>query len=222
MKGDFCYIMDVFTHFTKKIFINPGHYPGVDSGATYGAYTEAELAALVATDLRDLLVNAGYNVMYLQSDNLGGDSPDYPDIVTEANNFLDDGMGWALSIHLNSAASCADGTEWLTYGDGESIAIAENLRRVWLNTHAAIYGDIFVDRGVKDRPNLIFCRDIEAPSVLAEIGFINSEHDLDVIVNQRPHVIRALYLAIVAARHDGELCEMDEGELAALSAMGSR
>lgn len=199
----------------KRLFLNAGHMVGVDSGATFGEYSEAQITLDICTDLERYLTMAGYTIDMLQSDNLDGDSPNYPDICATANDYLDTTDGWALSLHLNSAAQSADGTEFLIYGDDfdfESRDIANILFNVWHVVNIATFCDAFVARGVKERPRLAFLREINNPSVLMEVGFINSPHDLDILVNHRARVVYALFLAIVAVDHGGELSDIDDAE----------
>ena len=97
-----------------KIFINPGHMPGVDSGAvnkTYGV-TEADIVKEIGAGVQQYLNRVGYDCMLVQSDNLCGESPNYTNICASANGWKADLF---LSIHCNAAAEEAQGTETLVY-----------------------------------------------------------------------------------------------------------
>jgi N-acetylmuramoyl-L-alanine amidase len=66
-----------------KIFINPGHMPGVDSGAvneTYGV-TEADIVKEIGAGVQQYLNRVGYDCMLVQSDNLCGNLPTIPIFV---------------------------------------------------------------------------------------------------------------------------------------------
>ena len=63
-----------------KVFINPGHAPGIDSGAVNQntGLQEADVALSVGLMVRKYLNYAGLETEILQSDNLAGESPEYP------------------------------------------------------------------------------------------------------------------------------------------------
>ena len=59
-----------------KVFINPGHCPGVDPGAVNNelGITEADIVHDIGTMVTDYLDKAGCEVMLLQSNNLCGEA----------------------------------------------------------------------------------------------------------------------------------------------------
>ena len=71
-----------------KVFLNPGHHPGIDSGAVNLQYElqEAELVRNIGTMVEKYLVLAGLEVESLQSDNLAGESPCYPNVCQCGND----------------------------------------------------------------------------------------------------------------------------------------
>lgn len=78
-----------------KIFINPGHMPGVDSGAVNEEYgvTEADIVKEIGAGVQQYLNRVGYDCMLVQSDNLCGESPNYTNICASAN-------GWKADLFL--------------------------------------------------------------------------------------------------------------------------
>ena len=95
-----------------KIFINPGHMPGVDSGAvneTYGV-TEADIVKEIGAGVQQYLNRVGYDCMLVQSDNLCGESPNYTNICASAN-------GWKADLFLSHPLQCGRGR---SPGDGNS------------------------------------------------------------------------------------------------------
>lgn len=207
--------------FNNAIFLNPGHAPGIDPGACCGEYTEADIVANIGSKLRTYLDIAGWKVGYLQSDNLGGDSPNYPDIIESANDFCKYYNCWALSLHLNAAPTPeGSGTEFLIYGDNDDVVsrdIAGIMADIWDNSQVILRGNqIFAPRGIKPRPDLCFLREIDYASVLMEIGFITNGGDLDICVNHQKLVVYMLLLSIIAVRYDGDLTSICEQEQAAL------
>lgn len=207
---------------SRAIFINPGHAPGIDPGACCGEYTEADIALNIGRIIKNWLESAGWEVGFLQSDNLGGDSPEYPDIIESANEFCGshDG-GWALSLHLNAAENInASGTEWLFYGgaeDEQSKSISTYMMEAWLTTQFPLFGEErLLNRGIKERPDLAFTRLVDAPSVLMELGFISNGSDLDTLVNSQNKVCFMLLLSIFYVFHDGYLSDCSDAEKAAI------
>lgn len=206
---------------SKAIFINPGHAPGIDPGACCGEYTEADIVHDIGGIIKGWLEIAGWTVGYLQSDNLGGDSPEYPDIIEAANKFCTGTGGWALSLHLNAAENTsASGTEFLIYGGDEdtvSCDISHYMSNTWNWYQLPIFGEpIFFDRGIKERPDLAFTRLIDYPSVLMELGFISNGLDLDILINNQNRVCFMLLSAVLSVYHDGDLCCCDNAERAAI------
>ena len=65
-----------------KIFINPGHMVGIDSGAVNRnlGVTEAAVVLDISNLVEKYLKQVGYEVMSLQSDNLNGESPSFKNV----------------------------------------------------------------------------------------------------------------------------------------------
>lgn len=174
----------------RKIFINPGHMPGVDSGACGNGLQEADVALRIGNSVAGYLEAVGYEVKVLQSDNLSGESPDYPNITATANEW---GADLFISIHCNAATSTARGTETLVYslgGDSEKLGKCINTQIV--NTMQAIDAD-FPDRGVKkDVRGLAVLRLTDMPAVLTETAFIDNEEDAKLLVEQEDNFAKCI------------------------------
>lgn len=84
-----------------KVFINPGHMPGVDPGAVnpVSGLRECDVALAVGKLVEYYLKNAGCEVMRLQSDNLNGESSAYPNVCQTANDW---GADVFVSLHCNA------------------------------------------------------------------------------------------------------------------------
>lgn len=159
-----------------KVFINPGHCLGVDSGAVNEDYgvQESAIVAEVGSMVESYLIAAGYETKVIQSDNLAGESQG-PNVTAEANAWE---ASVFVSIHCNAATNkAAKGTETLIYkggSDSEDLAyyiqeqICESLE--------------MVDRGIKERPELIVLKRTEMPAVLVELGFISNDEDCEKLI----------------------------------------
>ena len=98
-----------------KVVVNPGHMPGVDPGAVNEklGINEADTALKAGKLVQQYLEAAGCEVKLLQSHNLNGESPEYPNICHTANHWPADIF---ISLHCNSVADSApNGTEVLVH-----------------------------------------------------------------------------------------------------------
>ena len=161
-----------------KVFINPGHMPGVDPGAMNpnSGLKECDVALAVGKLVEYYLKNAGCEVMRMQSDNLNGESPAYPNVCKTANDW---GADVFVSLHCNADSGCARGTETLIYANdsGSSPQLAACIQSQIVQRLGT------VDRGLKERPNLIVLKDTTMPAVLVETAFIDNEDDAALLTN---------------------------------------
>lgn len=169
-----------------KVFLNPGHCPGVDCGAVNNDYgvTEAAIVREVGDMVADYLRKAGCEVKLLQSDDLAGESPNYPNVCASANNWPADIF---VSLHCNAATPAAQGTEVLVYSRWtQADMLASCIQR-------QIVGSLgMVDRGVKERPHLVVLNSTHMPAVLVEMGFITNDDDCQMLINQQDELARAI------------------------------
>lgn len=170
-----------------KVFINPGHCPGVDSGAVNYSYgvTEAAIVKEVGDMVADFLRKAGCEVELLQSDNLAGENPNYPNVCASANNWPADVF---VSLHCNAAASeQANGTECFAFSHwSKSDRLAACIQSQIVHSLGTS------DRGVKARPGLIVLNSTHMPAVLVEMGFISNDADCRMLINQQDELARAI------------------------------
>lgn len=182
-----------------KVFLNPGHHPGVDSGAvnaTYGV-EEASIARNIGALVEKYLHKAGIDTESLQSDNLAGDNPAYPEVCATAN---DSGADLFVSIHCNSFSDpAAKGTETLVYSLGsEAEKAAQVIQRQLVSTLN------MVDRGIKERPNLIVLKSTSMPAVLIEVAFISNQSDVEILMYRQDDIARAIARGITDYLSIGE------------------
>lgn len=169
-----------------KIFLNPGHYPGVDSGAvnSVNGVTESEICRSIADKVEHYLKNAGCSVCVLQSNNLCGEYPAHPNIVATANALDADIF---ISLHCNAFNQQAQGTECLIFAKGSYAEdLADAIQRQIVNALD------MVDRGVKERPDLAVLKHTAMPAVLVEMAFIDNEEDCEKLINQQDEFARAI------------------------------
>ena len=170
-----------------KVFINPGHHIGVDSGAVNQKYhvCEAQIVHDIAVLLKFYLEAAYVQVEMLQSDNLLGENPKYYPVVQTANG---SGADLFVSLHCNSAENpAAHGTETLIYvSGGEAERAAFCIQRQLVDTLGTI------DRGIKERPGLAVLRGTSMPAVLVEVGFINTDADNTIFDTRFEEIAQAI------------------------------
>ena len=169
-----------------KVFINPGHYPGIDSGAvnSVNGVTEAEICRSIADKVEHCLKNAGCSVCTLQSNNLCGEYPAHPNIVATANELDADIF---ISLHCNAFNQQARGTECLVFAKGSYAEdLADAIQRQIVNALD------MVDRGVKGRPDLAVLKHTVMPAVLVEMAFIDNEEDCEKLINQQDEFAAAI------------------------------
>lgn len=169
-----------------KIFLNPGHYFGIDSGAvnSVNGVTEAEICRSIADKVEHYLKSAGCSVVVLQSNNLCGEYPAHPNIVATANALDADIF---ISLHCNAFNQQAQGTECLIFAKGSYAEdLADAIQRQIVNALD------MVDRGVKERPDLAVLKHTAMPAVLVEMAFIDNEEDCEKLINQQDEFAAAI------------------------------
>lgn len=169
-----------------RVFINPGHHPGLDPGAVNRDYgvTEADIARDIGNLTAAYLQAAGCEVKTVQSNNLCGEDAAYTNVCLTANSWPADIF---VSLHCNAATPAAKGTEVLVYSRWSAAdTLASCIQR-------QIVGSLgTVDRGVKARPNLVVLNSTHMPAVLVEMGFISNDSDCRMLINQQEELARAI------------------------------
>lgn len=170
-----------------KVFLNPGHAPGIDPGAVNDEYgvTEAAIVKDVGELVEKYLVIAGCEVKVLQSNNLAGEDPDYPNVCLTANTWDADIF---VSLHCNSFSNpSANGTETCVYSSwSQSGDLAHCIQDQIVDNLGTC------DRGIKERPNLIVLKDTKMPAVLVEMAFISNDDDVKLLIDSKDAFARAI------------------------------
>ena len=168
-----------------KVFINPGHCPGVDSGAVNpnSGMQEADVALAIGTLVQGYLEAAGCEVQLLQSDNLMYDG-EGPCVCETANEWPADIF---VSIHCNAAGGDARGTEVEIYpGSDASSKLGQCIQSQIVSSLGT------VDRGLKERPGLIVLKHTDMPAVLVETAFIDNDDDANLLASNQDDFARAI------------------------------
>ena len=173
-----------------KVYINPGHDITHDSGACNpdSGMREADVALTIGSLTGKYLEAAGCEVQMRQSDNLNWDS-DYADrqdaaVCPEANSWSADIF---VSIHCNAASGDAQGTETLVCCDGDEAGkLARCIQKQIVDSLST------VDRGIKERADLIVLKHTDMPAVLVETAFIDNDDDAKLLANRQDDFARAI------------------------------
>lgn len=168
-----------------KVFVNPGHCPGIDSGAVNGHYniTEADIVYDIGTMVTNYLDKAGCEVTMLQSDNLHFDGQGEC-VVESANRWPADVF---ISLHCNAFNAETQGTECCIFAaGGASEKLAACIQK-------QIVGSLHTfDRGIKERPGLIVLKRTDMPAVLVEMAFIDNDSDAELLMHKKDEFARAI------------------------------
>lgn len=150
----------------STIVIDAGH-GGTDPGAVNGDTYEKSIALSTAYNLQRKLQNAGANVIMTRSDDRYIPLEDRVAIAeqTYADAFI------SLHYDANDKPNSASGTSSYFYSSQDS-ELAESI-----NYSLASYGPL-QNNGVK-QADFFVLRTNSRPSVLLELGFMNSDHDLN-------------------------------------------
>lgn len=172
-----------------KIFLNPGHMPGVDPGACGNGLQEADVALSIGEMVKGYLEVVGYEVDILQSDNLAGESPGYPNVVATANQ---SGADVFVSIHCNACNGVARGIETCCYSPaGDSGQLAVCIQDQLVSALQQIDANI-PNRGIKERTGLAVLRATDMPAVLVETAFIDQADDAALLADWQDDIARAI------------------------------
>lgn len=150
-----------------RIGVNCGHTMSgtVGSGAT-GILDESTETRAVGYALMDSLRGYGYEVVDCTDDMAETVSENLREICAIANS---QPLDMFISIHFNSGGG--EGCEAYTYG-GRDIANAGRILR-------QISSLGFKNRGIKDGSNLYVVRNTQAPAVLVEVCFVDTQTDAE-------------------------------------------
>lgn len=179
-----------------RIFINPGHCPGYDSGAVNRNFNlyECDIVKEISEYVVEYLEARNQTVKCLQTDNLRNnpkdDSLDQPCIITECNSFQ---ANLAVSIHLNAFNGVAHGSECICFARGSAgECLAKCIQDRLIDTlHTFNRGVRYeIDKDPDYRLSFIMLTDM--PAVIVECGFIDNDDDCKKIVDNKRSIAKAI------------------------------
>lgn len=149
-----------------KIYLDAGH-GGYDNGAQYNGRKEKDEALQLALAVGKILSEEGYDVHYTRTTDVYQSPTEKAQIANRNDADL------FVSFHRNSSPSpnMYSGVQALVYDDsGLKAVMGRNI-----NEELEKVG--FKNLGISVRPNLAVLRQTKMPSLLLEVGFINSDID---------------------------------------------
>ncbi len=169
------------------VVIDAGH-GGANPGAVYNGRQEKDDALALALAVGRILEQNGVEVYYTRTTDIY-ESP--AEKAEEGNAVNGD---YFVSIHRNSSPypNQYTGIETLVYNRyGEAARLAENI-----NTRLAQVG--YENQGVNVRDDLVVLKQTKMPSVLVEVGFINTDADNRLLDERFNETARAIADGILA------------------------
>lgn len=148
------------------IVLDAGH-GGENPGAVYKGRQEKDDALALALAVGSILESRGQEVYYTRTTDI------YESPAQKAREGNQVGADYFVSIHRNSSPypNQYTGVETLVYNRyGAAARLAANI-----NEQLEKVG--YENQGVNERKNLAVLRQTQMPSVLVEVGFINTDRD---------------------------------------------
>lgn len=164
-----------------KVVIDAGH-GGRDPGAVYQGRQEKDDNLAIALAVGDILADNGVDVVFTRTDDI------YQTPLEKAQISNREDPDFLISFHRNSSAgdNQYNGVETLLYDrNGQKVELAENINQ-------RLEQEGFKNLGLEERTGLVILRRSEAPAVLVEVGFLNSDQDNDIFDNRFDAIAQAI------------------------------
>lgn len=148
------------------IVLDAGH-GGANPGAVYNSRQEKDDALALTLAIGAILEENGVDIYYTRTSDV------YESPFQKAVEGNEAGADYFISIHRNSSLypNQYSGVESLVYNRyGAAAQMAYNI-----NARLEQVG--FINQGVSERQNLVVLQRTQMPSVLVEVGFINTDAD---------------------------------------------
>lgn len=163
------------------VILDAGH-GGFNPGAVYNGREEKRDALALTLAVGEILKNNGVRVLYTRWE----DTDISPYRRAQEANVA--GGDYFVSIHRNSSPypNTYSGVETLVYNrQGPAAELAYNI-----NDQLEQVG--YRNLGVNERPNLIVLNSTRLPSVLVEVGFINTDRDNELLDSRFQETAQAI------------------------------
>lgn len=163
------------------IVLDAGH-GGANPGAVYQGRQEKDDVLSLTLAVGRILENRGVDVFYTRTTDI------YESPAQKAQEGNQVGADYFVSIHRNSSPypNQYSGIESLVYNRyGEAARLAYNI-----NQQLEAVG--FLNQGVNERTNLVVLNRTQMPSVLVEVGFINTDADNQLFDAQFDEIAQAI------------------------------
>lgn len=177
-----------------KIMLDAGH-GGADPGAVYEGRQEKDDTLRLTMAVGKILEDNGVDVEYTRTTDV------FQTPFQKATIANQSGADYFISFHRNSSErpNQYTGVETLVYNQsGMKYELAQNI--------LGALGELgFREIGVKERPGLVVLRRTNMPSVLVEMGFINSEKDNQMFDEKFDEIAQAIASAILGTLNEEDV-----------------
>lgn len=170
---------------TRNVFIDPGH-GGSDPGAIGNGLNEKDVVLSISKKVGNILTQNGISVAYSRTSD--------KDVSLEGRAQQANSLGSSLfvSIHANSFAGAANGTECYTYPNTD----AKN-KELSKNVSQAIASRLRIpNRGHKEEDFAVL-RLTNMPAILVETAFISNSSDTNLLRNRQDDFAAAIANEII-------------------------
>jgi N-acetylmuramoyl-L-alanine amidase len=175
----------------KTIVLDPGH-GGIDGGTSFGDILEKNINLTIGLKLKEELVKRGANVIMTREidDSLddhidNGGSRHREDLNTRVNIVNDNNADLFISIHVNHTKNKNKVGPIVFYGEGdeESKDLAAYIQDYLNKLSAYDKMHIKLQHSITTG-NYYTLSNISQPGVIVEMGFISSELDRDILLQE--------------------------------------
>ncbi|WP_346879567.1 N-acetylmuramoyl-L-alanine amidase [Clostridium sp. UBA3061] len=169
----------------RKVFIDPGH-GGSDPGAIGNGLNEKDVVLSISKKVGNILTKNGISVAYSRT------SDTYVSLEGRAQQANSLGSSLFVSIHANSFAGAANGTECYTYpsADAKNKELSRNVSRAIANKFG------IPNRGHKEEDFAVL-RLTNMPAILVETAFISNASDANLLRNRQDDFATAIANEII-------------------------
>ncbi|OOE14431.1 N-acetylmuramoyl-L-alanine amidase [Fictibacillus arsenicus] len=174
----------------RTIVLDPGH-GGSDPGASGYKLIEKNIVLITSRHVRDYLQAAGANVVMTRNSDVFLSLSQRVSVANNANGEI------FVSIHANAFNGSANGTE--TYYNGDTRMAAENKKLATFIHQRMMSSNLgTIDRGVKEGNFQVIKSQVNMPSTLVELAFIDYINDAKKLASDewRKRAANAIHLGI--------------------------